>query len=594
MKKISFFIVHCSLFIFLSCHKVDTFEAPDPGFFINIPMASDETVTFPTAIIGAIPSDIRAALNIRFTNQTDRIEPSSTQVIIFHINSLLAFDEEAFLEVFHNDGIIIVLDPDHQLLSAWLEQLEVRHPDNNPHPVQSANTPVTPHELYAFNQSNNHYFLDCVHSGFDHNDFLNSLVSWVNEQGEEQVKSPLNISPYDVTQLFGYQTIAYTYNLHLKEIGLEIRKTTEIIEGWGQVDVKATVYPLYAFQDQASNGDYYIVSMVVTAHNQSMYRGKWFVETDAEKHSGHYLCGYYMENLGLKAEIMNSNQSVVNEATFASFGTPTPLTTIGSVEYLHGLSWIFEHTLTGNPVEGTVSTTLSGSVEFSNIQTRIVSDVDTENNWRGSTVDYKFKFNNLPGFKDGQVPPITDPPPITVNNAEFHQDWIWRVSSTADNGQEQFILKTTITPEYGSGYIDNVGFFGSGLIPSHWNDAVDGNPSFTVTLTPPNRTPTGELNIINTMQPGTFITGVKIWKSTSSTTGNPDYTVPRSYAVGTTIKTHLPVDSYWVEFKAGPDAASLSSYHLSTPVKIERAATATLNSGFEFEWGGYEIMNNEQ
>jgi len=565
-----------------SCDKGDAIEEPESGYFNDRPMASDEVVTIPTAIIGDIPSDIGAALNIRFTNQTVQIVPSSTQVIIFHISSLRTLDEEAFLEVYHNDGIIIVLDPDLQLLSAWLEELELRH---LPYSEPFLNASEPPHELYAFNQSNKHYFLDYIHSDFDHNDFLNSLVSWVNEYGEESVTPPQNISPYDVTQLFNYQSVAYTFNLYLEKVEAESKKKQELIGG-GQIDVKFTVYPLYAFQDQASNGDYYIVSMVVTAHNQSMYRGKWYVETDANKHTGYYLCGYYMENLGVKTEILNSNQTVVSEASFASFGTPTPITTIGSVTYTHGLSWSLNYTCTGNPVEGTVSGTYSGLLEYSNTQTKIINDVDTENNWIGSTVDYGYKFNNLPSYKADQTIPITDPPPISINNAEFHQDWIWRVSSTTDNGQEQFVLKNAITPVYGSCYDDNVGL-GRGVVRNHWSDAVVGSPSFTVALTPPNRTPTGELNIINSMQPGTFITDVKIWKSTSSTADTPDYTVPRSYASGATVKTNLPVGNYWVEFKAGPDAISLSSYHLSNPVKIERAATTTLNSGFEFEWGGY-------
>ena len=395
-------------------------------------------------------------------------------------------------------------------------------------------------------------------------------------------------SSYDVTKLFDYQTIFYTYDLYLNKIEATNTKKPDVIERWGQIDVKLTIYPLYAFQDQASNGDYYIVSMVVTAHNQSMYKGKWFVETDPDKKAGYDLCGYYMENIGVKTELLHDNQTVVNEATFASFGTPTPVTTIGSVIYTHGLTWSLNYTCTGNQqVYGTVSGTYSGLVEYSNTQTRMINDVDTENRWIGSTVDYNYKFNNLPSYKDGQTPPITDPPPIAINNAEFQQDWVWRVSSTTDNGQQQFVLKTTITPVYGSCYDDNVGFIGRDVVQSHWSDAVVGSPSFTVALTPPNRTPTGALHIINSMPPGTFVTDVKIWKSTSSTANNPDYTVPRSYAAGTTITTNLPVGSYWVEFKAGLDATSLSPYHLTTPIQIERATTTTLNSGFEFDWGAY-------
>ena len=585
------YVVHCSLFacLFLaSCDKRDEMEEPEPaGYFNDQPMASDEVVAFPTAIIGDIPGDIGAALNIRFTNQTAQIAPSSTQVIIFHINSLLTLDEEAFLEVYHNDGIIIVLDPDHQLLSAWLEELELSDANRYPIRLFGSNDPDTPHELYAFNRRNNHYFLDYVHSDFDHNDFLNSLVSWVNQYGELPVSLPLNASPSDVTAYFAHQSINYTYNLFLDKIIV----IPEGIKRSGQIDVRYIVYPLYAFEDQESNGDYYIVSMSVTAHNGMMYKGKWWLQGDRSSLTA--LCGFYMEKLGVKTEILTDTQTAANGASFASFGTPTPLTTIGKTTYSHGLSWYLNCAVTG---EGGVEykdgvpipvlkagATLSGGVTYNNTQTRVVSDIEIHNNWTGATVDYSYIFNNLPTH-NGTSDIIPDPPPVSVNDADFHQDWVWRVSSTTDNGQQAFVLKNTINPQMGSGWFTSVNDH-----LSHWSDAVVGNSFFTVALTPPYRTPTGELHIYNSMPAGTFVTEIKIWKSTSSTAGNPDFTVtvPRSFAAGATAKMYLPVGSHWVEFKAGTSPASLTSYHLSTPVTIKRAETTSLNSGFDFDWGGY-------
>ena len=584
MKQLmTFLFLLLSLFL-ASCKEKDNFDDDNieiiDGYYNTGPISSDEVVTRLTAVIGDIPGDIGAALDKRFTNRTTQIDPSSTQVIIFHISSLSAIDEAAFLDVYHNDGIIIVLDPDHQLLSAWLEDLELRHPESQPHPVSFANTSEeTPNELYAFNRSNNHYFLDNIDAGFDHNDFLNLLVSWVNEHAEG-APPLLNASPDDVRQIFSYQTIDHTYNLYLnvEEAHVALSKA-DYIERSGQISVKYTIYPLYAFQNQPSSGDYYIVNLRVTAHNDMMYQGNW-----TQKHGAVHsrLCGFYMEDMKSMSQIVTNGQS----AEFASYGTPQPTTTVSSTSYTSGISWSLGASVSGTGgSQNFISATINAGVTFSNSQTRSISDVDVLNTWSGSLVNYDYSFNNLPSYQPSIR--ISNPPYISVNNAEFYQDWVWHVPSTTDGSTENFYLTHTISPVFGSCH-----FFSTGAdFRRHsWDNAVSGGSSFTVALTPPNRTPTGQLDINQNSGQGVYMTDIRIWKSTSDVKGNPDYVESRSFANGTAMTQYLPVGDYWIQFQAGTSPSTLSAYHLALedgPITIERGATCALNSGFDFAQGEY-------
>ena len=550
------------------------------GYYSVKSTASDEVVTHLTAVIGNIPNNIGTALNKRFTSQTSQIDPSNTRVIIFHISSLPTIDEEAFLEVYRHDGIIIVLEPDHELLSVWLENMKLNHPEYNLPPVTFSKTPEASHELYAFNQLNNQYILDYIDSDFDYNDFLNSLVSWVNEYAEGVIPPPLNAAPDDVRQLFSYQTIDYTYNLYLNKQEAKVALSSpDMIERSGQISIKYTIYPLYAFQNQASSGDYYIVNMRVTAHNDQMYQGNW-----TQKHGGVHsrLCGFYMEDLKSTTEIVTNGQS----AAFAAYGTPQPTTTVGSTAYTSGVSWSLGASVSGTVgTETFVSATINAGVTFSNSQSRSISDVDVLNTWSGSNVNYQYRFNNLPSYLASIK--ISDPPYISVNNAEFYQDWIWYIPSTTDGSTERFSLRHTIAPQFGSCH-----FFSTGADFSRhsWTDAVGGSSTFTVALTPPNRVPTGQLDIIQNSGAGVYMTDIRIWKSTSNVKGAPDYVESRSYANGYTMIQYLPVGDYWIEFKAGPNPSSLSTYHLDTsngPISIIRGGLCTLNSGFDFAPGPY-------
>jgi len=572
-------LVLLSLFL-TSCHKCDNIDLDDSDDIIySSRMASDETVNYPTAIIGAIPNDIGAAFNIRFTNKTDQIMPD-TRIVIVHMNHFGSIDEEALMQVYYNGGIVIILEADYLVLEAWFADREMSFALFPPEP--NSNAPEVPREVYAFNQYDNHYFLDYLSQDFEHNEFLNPFVKWVNKYAPTQVPPPLNANePFDVKKLFNYQTIDHTYNVYLKkEEAKVVASSADIIERSGQIDVKITSYPLYAFQDQASRGDYYIVSLIITAHNEQMYAGNW-----TQKHGGvsTRLCGFYMEKLQVTTEILNTNFSAVSGAGFASGGNPVPTTTIGSTSYTSGFSWTLGGSITGQVgTNNSIGATVNAGITFSDSETRIISDLDIKNNWLGSTVNYTYVFNNLPYYQNLkiQVPAL-----LYRTNAEFRQDWIWRLPNTSDHSAEKFVLKNTITPQYGSCH-----FFSSGadMVWHEWYDAVQGNNYFTYTLTPPSRVPTGQLRINNAFTDGRTFTDIRIWKESSPTTGNPDYIISSSFAQGQMMTKDLPVGSYKIQLKAGLTAGSLESYRLINNVMITRGNNCNLNAGLiDFTHGTY-------
>ena len=565
---------------FASCHKCDVIDIDDSDDVVfSNRIASNETVNYPTAILGYIPKDINSAFNIRFTNQTSQITPD-TRIVIIHMKNFGLVDKKALLEVYHDGGIIIVLEADHQMLSGWFEENEI--PSALYQPEQNTNIQEGFLELYAFNKFNNHYFLDYLSEDFEHNEFLNSFVSWVNRYASPQMEPPVNTNdPMDIRKLFNYQTIDHTYNVYLKKQEAKvIASNADIIEKSGQIDVKITVYPLYAFQDQAARGDYYIVSLTVIAHNDQMYAGNW-----TQKHGGVSvrLCGFYMQKLQVTTDILNSDLNSVSGAGFAAGGTPVPATTIGKTSYTTGFSWSLGASVTGQVgSSNTIGATVSGGVTFSNSDTREISDLDVSNISLQSVAEYKYIFNNLPYYQNLK---IHVPALLYISNAEFRQDWIWRLPHTNDYSTEKFILKNSIATEYGSCH-----FFSSGadMKWNDWTDAVQGKSFFTYELTPPNRVPTGLLRIKNAFTDNRTFTDIRIWKDSSPTTGNPDYIISNSFAQGQTMTKDLPVGSYKIQLKAGLTASSLETFHLINNVTIVRGENYNLNAGLiDFIPGSY-------
>jgi len=566
MKKNKFVLVALVAVIISACTPcMDALEYEIDNESKRI--ASSEVCTESVAFAGIIPPDIAEALRLRFTNISYGVM-TNTRIVVIHTDCIDLVPISSIKGVYEDGGIIVVLDPDHAALSLWAEE----HGFNHTLCAPAQNSDLVSHEIYAFNKSNKHYILDIIPEDIEQNEFLNAFISWINENLSPPPPFQ-NTDPQDVRKLFAYQTIEHTFNVALKKEEAHVAlSSADVIDMRGTITVKIIVYPLYAFEDQPGQGDYYIVSQTVIARNDNMYKGRW-----TNKHGGVSvrLCGYYMTNLGVMTTILNGDGSAVSNAIFAYGGNPSPSTTINTTSYTKGISWNLQATVSGD------GATFGGGVTFNNSTTTTIADMEIRNNSGVNGVSYTYPFHNLPKYNPNIS--ITDPPAVAVSNADFQQDWIWRIPDTKDYGGGQFVLRTSIAPQYGSCHFISTG----ADFKSHtWDDAVQGASYFLYKLTPPNRIPTGELNIFNSMS-GQYFSDVRIWKSTTPTTSNPDYVISGSFAPNQTAAKTLPVGTYKIQFKAGPDAASSTFYHLETPVTIVRAEVKNLNSGYDFIIGGY-------
>ncbi len=561
-----------------SCRIWDDHDSTDTDY-IPDDNSITEVSSYPVALIGAIPSNIEQALRIHFTNISSAVTPA-TRVVFFHMDGIGTVDLEAIKEVYDDDGIVVVLDPDYDVLASWAERQELHYAMSVPE--ENGSNSGDSNGLYAFNKNDNHFFLDYLPEDLTHYTSLNSLANWVDQYAPGR-KFGSGYSPNDVRALFDCQTIDHTYSLYLKVTEAKVALSkADIIERSGHIDVKMVIYPLYSFQDQQTHGDFYLVSTTVTAHNNEMYQGNWIQKHGTIQSN---LCGFYMEKLEVKTEILTNGGSAPQNATFAAKGTPQPVVVAGQTSYNHGFSWDIGASVSGsvNAKGPNVGMTVNGGVSFTESKTENIFDVEITNRWTGSTTVFAYDFKNLPDPKANER--ISNPPNIATNNAEFYQDWIWQVESTKDNGQEVFMIKNTIAPVYGSCHVIIPNF--NNPTKHHWNDAIKGPDSyFTYTLTPPNRTPTGKLQINNTMADGIYVTDIKIWGK-SPLSAAPDYTVEGSFAKGhDPMITNLPTGTYKILLKAGRDAGSLVTYH-SNEIVIKRGETNTLNSGFDFTKGGF-------
>lgn len=126
---------------------------------------------------------------------------------------------------------------------------------------------------------------------------------------------------------------------------------------------------------------------------------------------------------------------------------------------------------------------------------------------------------------------------------------------------------------------------GADFATSSWGDAVpEKDMTFLVKLLRPDRTPRGTLELVNTKAGQGYMTGIQIWKEKSSTSADPDYTIPGSF-YGKAATLELPVGKYKVQVKLGASADSLKTYHSSSPIEITLAETSSVDAGFSFKEG---------
>ena len=289
-----------------------------------------------------------------------------------------------------------------------------------------------------------------------------------------------------------------------------------------------------------------------------------------------HLCGFFLTRFSVETNLLSEGKAVVG--SFPTGYTPTPQTTQGSTTYSSGMSWnlgadVAVGTKNFSTIDGSV--TFKGGVTFSNSQTRTVSDVDIMNQSSDNQVIYSYKVNNLPTHVKGHV---SDPPLVSVANATLYSSWIWRVAETKDRSDQAFYISTKPSLTYGSCHLYTSA---ADYHESRFDINFSDKDVQRTKLTPPNRIPTGLLEINNTFEVA-YMSEIVIKNEQGEVVYNS--AGKGSISIGNAFLRYFPTGKYTVEFKAGNNHSSLKKYVLSKGyITIERGETLSLNSAFDFE-----------
>jgi hypothetical protein len=98
--------------------------------------------------------------------------------------------------------------------------------------------------------------------------------------------------------------------------------------------------------------------------------------------------------------------------------------------------------------------------------------------------------------------------------------------------------------------------------------------AFIKTLTPPGRTPTGKLFLLNSSK----VTATNIRATRAGTV----YSIPSSISPGQTQEYNLPTGTYRIDLQMGPDRQHLTDYLLEGVTIPRGEKTKSINMPFDF------------
>ncbi|MEG1934517.1 MAG: hypothetical protein RR141_00865 [Rikenellaceae bacterium] len=569
MRKILYtpFIVISLLLALFSCKK-DNIDIPPDGtvggdYRAPKSVADNSTINLATVMIGAIPEKYQAGFASRFKNVVTLTD--AAKIVVVSSSSMVASTSE-IMKVYNNNGVVVVVDPDKTTVNDWFKKqgIDLELTDY-----------VNENAIFSFCKRLDTYILYDTPKDKDVNESLNQFVAWVN--GGHNHSSDLNdYESKDIKVLFPAQQLQHSHSYRINEIVAHvILSDPDYIDGNGQVDVRYVVYPLYVFNSESDNGDYYIVKAIMTVHNVGMYRGN-YNKTHGIVMS--HLCGHYLKQLNADFNLVKSTDVNNHVGEFPMTGLPTPKTTLGKTEYSNGVSLNVGGSITGGVSESDkdtgIAASINGGVSFSEEESHVMSDIDIKNNSVGNKVSYEFIVNNLPHYSVNIS--ITDPPLVAISNVEFTASWIWRVPTTKDyDKSESFSIVANIQPIYA-----NAHFFTTGADFSEnvYRDLC--GKKHVIPLKRPNRTPTGFIKIKNTFN-SEVVTGIKIW-NVKDQGSNPYFVSSKQFIPSETFIGNLPIGTYKVEFKAGPNATNVKTYELNRNIGITRGDETALSSTFDF------------
>jgi hypothetical protein len=273
--------------------------------------------------------------------------------------------------------------------------------------------------------------------------------------------------------------------------------------------------------------------------NSQWYKGKW-----TNKHGGVHvrLCAFFMKQFSLTNTFSGGNATALMS---------NPTTTVGQTTYTSGVSWTLGGSVTGGYANGSGQLLVSanGGVTVSNTQSRDIKDVDIQNQGNGKNTAWNIEFNNLASYNKDIS--INEPALPSRSTQMLYTDWVWRVPGTTDNSRNTYSMTVNLTGTKwgGSKFYTTGADFGT----TYFTPAVAAQ---TAAITPPNRTPTGALNVINDTT--AYINSIDIWAAASSAAGAPSYSQKSVLGKGEEKAVWLPAGNYKARLQVG------STYYYTT------------------------------
>lgn len=352
------------------------------------------------------------------------------------------------------------------------------------------------------------------------------------------------------------------------------------VEGEGEVTLRHSIYPFYAYEKNNGNGDYYLIKSEIAVTNDKMYKGyinQLFQDDGRKLRTTTHICGFYMREIRVRYELTDKDGNIVGE--FPVGHSPTPLTTVGSTTYTTGFSWSLGAQIRiGN--DTVKASPLIWNVACNNEAKRNIQDMDVRNSSTRQIAQYAFTLNNLPPSKtEDSYTPKLPPPPLSISTNTYAQEFIWRVPETKDFQGEDvaFTLYQYVEIDYGICYSLTSPL---GLGPKYdleeYVETVKGFSS--IKLNPPCRIPMGLLKITNKNK-GQYIKEIAVAKEGEE----PKVISKGSFGYGKSFSVYVDIGKYDIEFKMGSNSKDIKSYTLDYNfAEIEQDETLELFSDYDF------------
>ncbi len=515
MKKTS--LILNLLFGILICSCSDT-KLPDTIDNEDI-VVTEEIINGNAVVLGNLPDNFLSAILHRLPGGfSASIEDHKNVDVVFTSTEGLFSHKEQLAKIYENDGIIIIIKPDHRQGVVWGKDNGIFYAGDENDEKQDW--------IYAFDGSNSYYMIDYMPEGLNeiyYKRYFNNLTSWINDNINE--KRVMVMADETAGKI---QEMATRYNITTEvPIGLDktihqvaSSKPDRIVKN-SSIIINYAVYPMHVFDDGKSNspGDYYLIDGSFTVQNGGMFQ-----EEKEVLHGGvhDWYCGYwlkkYIHTMKLNANINNVKMT----PSFAPAAEPTPATTQGSTNYTNGFSWSIGGSISGG-VEGKKGTKATGSglltldwnLEWSNTQSRDIQDVDILNYHNSSDASWTFNINNTP--ETGNLASHKNIPPVSKSNFSVNSTWVWYIPNVPTSSTGDISVEVSVEPTY------NAYWF---VVATNPGFVVDSYPidkqTQTIKIPSPDRKPSGMLHLKNDREDGEYIHTVKIFESDGSTPGVED------------------------------------------------------------------------